>query len=81
MTCSGSTLEIVISDNGSGFDPPAIEAGADGQTAASGNGLRNMRQRMADIGGHCAVESAPGCGTTIRFLLPLDKLSPKELIP
>jgi signal transduction histidine kinase len=40
-----------------------------------------MRQRMADIGGHCAVESAPGCGTTIRFLLPLDKLSPKELIP
>jgi signal transduction histidine kinase len=81
MTFRGSSLEIVISDNGNGFDPVAVEAGADEAAADSGNGLRNMRQRMADIGGRCEVDSAPGRGTTVRFLLPLETLSPKEFMP
>jgi signal transduction histidine kinase len=80
MTCHDSTVEIVLSDNGGGFDPVAIEAGGDDSSAGSGNGLRNMRQRMADIGGRCVLESAPGRGATVRFLLPLDKLLFKELI-
>jgi ligand-binding sensor domain-containing protein/signal transduction histidine kinase len=81
MTCHDSTLEIVISDNGGGFDPPRTEVDGDEPSAGSGNGLRNMCQRMADIGGHCAVESAPTHGTTVRFLLALDKLSPNEPMP
>jgi ligand-binding sensor domain-containing protein/signal transduction histidine kinase len=81
MTCSDSTLEIVISDNGGGFDPPAFATGPEDSAVCSGNGLRNIRQRIEDIGGHCTVESARGCGTTVRFLLPLDKLSSKELRP
>ncbi len=80
MACSDANLEIVISDNGSGFVRPALAGGAHDPAAGSGNGLRNLSQRMADIGGHCAVESAPGRGTTVRFTLPLNPRSAKELI-
>lgn len=54
------TFAIVISDNGRGFDPA---------TAAKGNGLKNLKQRMTN--GTVAIESAPGCGTTIRLEMPL----------
>jgi signal transduction histidine kinase len=80
MTCQDSTIEIIISDDGRGFDPLAIEAGGDETAASSGNGLRNMRQRLAEIGGQCVVESVPGRGTSVSFLVPFEKLSVKELI-
>ena len=31
-----------------------------------------MCQRLADIGGHCSIESAPGQGTNVRFVLALN---------
>jgi signal transduction histidine kinase len=37
------------------------------------NGLGNMRRRMTDLGGRCLVDSKIGDGTTIQFLLYLDK--------
>jgi signal transduction histidine kinase len=37
-----------------------------------GNGLRNMRERMAQIGGACDVRSEPGAGTTVTFTLQLN---------
>jgi signal transduction histidine kinase len=55
-------LEIVIEDNGCGFEPPPEDAVADG--------LRNMRQRLADLGGVCRIQSRPGAGT--RVTLELD---------
>jgi len=70
VVCEDSTLEILVSDNGKGFVPPA-GAGTVDASAALGNGLRNMRQRLTQIGGHCSVKSKPGGGTVIRFILPL----------
>jgi signal transduction histidine kinase/ligand-binding sensor domain-containing protein len=70
ISCSTTAFEICVSDNGAGFDQSVIESNA----ASSGNGLRNMRQRLADIGGLCRVESQPGLGTTVRFVFPLDEL-------
>ena len=55
-------LEIVIEDNGRGFHAAPDDALADG--------LRNMRQRMAEIGGGFRVESRPGQGTKITLHLP-----------
>ncbi len=55
-------LEIAISDNGQGFDPAV---------PAEGNGLANLRQRLAGIGGRCEIQAQPGAGATIRLLLPL----------
>ena len=61
-----SSLEWVIEDNGRGFTaPPEADALTDG--------LRNMRQRLAEMGGRCSIESSPGAGARIRFELPLRK--------
>ena len=56
------TLDIVIEDNGRGFANVPDDALADG--------LRNMEQRMTDIGGRCSIESQPGRGTKVIVHLP-----------
>ena len=55
-------LELSVEDNGCGFACAPDDALADG--------LRNMRQRMSDIGGECRVESRPGRGTKVVLHLP-----------
>ncbi|HTQ22961.1 sensor histidine kinase [Mycobacterium sp.] len=47
-------LTLTISDTGRGFDP-----------ATSGFGLTNMTDRLLAIGGHLAIDTAPGRGTRI----------------
>jgi signal transduction histidine kinase len=61
-------LEIVVSDNGQGFDP---------SMPAEGNGLANVRQRVAGIGGRCEIQAQPGTGATVWLSLPL----PSDLPP
>ncbi len=56
---SDSRMTILIADNGKGF----VMA----QARPAGNGLKNMRQRIQQIGGTFALETAPGGGTTIRI--------------
>jgi signal transduction histidine kinase len=58
----GGTLEIVIADNGKGFDS---------SVASQGNGLNNLRGRLEKLGGSCIVESHLGEGTNVRIRLPL----------
>jgi signal transduction histidine kinase len=57
-------LKIVIRDDGCGFAAAPEDALADG--------LRNMRQRMGELGGHCEVQSQPGSGTEITLEYPFD---------
>lgn len=64
MSYEGETLEIVIGDNGVGFAP------AD-PNLSDGNGLRNMKSRIAEIGGTLAIASAPGEGTRVTLRVPL----------
>ena len=65
IVASGEDLEIVIADNGQGFD-----------TAVSrdGNGLKNLRSRLQKLEGTCTVESRLGGGTTVEIRLPLAAL-------
>ena len=56
-------LTISIEDNGCGFDRPPADAWADG--------LHNMRQRLAEVGGECRITSQVNVGTTITVQLPL----------
>jgi signal transduction histidine kinase len=72
ITYNPPLFEIVVSDNGQGFTP--CNGGA-GPGAESGNGLRNMRQRLADLGGRCHLDSAPGLGTTLHFIFPFRQLT------
>ena len=56
-------LRVVVEDNGRGFSP--------GEARDDRNGLTNMKQRLADIGGSLTLNTAPGKGCRITFLLPL----------
>jgi signal transduction histidine kinase/ligand-binding sensor domain-containing protein len=67
----GKAFEITASDDGIGFSPSTSDADA---SSGGRNGLRNMAQRLADIGGGCHVESRPGGGATIRFVVPFEGL-------
>jgi signal transduction histidine kinase/ligand-binding sensor domain-containing protein len=58
-------LNVVVEDDGCGFNNAPDNALADG--------LRNMQQRMADIGGECRIESHPGAGTKVCLHLPWQK--------
>ena len=55
-------LHIVITDNGHGFDWNSVQRG---------NGLTNLQERLQAMHGECRVESQPGGGTTVEFIVPL----------
>jgi len=59
------TIEIVVEDDGGGFTP------SDHTVPGKRNGLGNMRQRAASIGGQLEVTSAAGTGTKIRLTVSL----------
>lgn len=67
MTYVEGMLNISIEDDGVGFQP---------DTKSGGNGLTNMKQRLANVGGSCVFESKPGQGTKVLLRLtirPLDQ--------
>jgi signal transduction histidine kinase len=68
-----AAFEVTVSDNGHGFDPVSTMA-LENSTDPAGDGLRNMKQRLSDIGGQCSIQSKPGNGTVIQFVLPLARL-------
>ena len=63
ITFADSMLVISVRDNGRGFLAP------DGQNAKAptrtGNGLGNMRDRMAQLRGSFEMDSLPGIGTRV----------------
>jgi signal transduction histidine kinase len=74
MGVNGRAFQIKIADNGHGFDgadPAAPAAAVQNSGKRGGNGLMNMKQRLADIGGDCSIASQPGAGTTIMMQIPL----------
>lgn len=69
--------EFVISvrDNGRGFDP-ALATGVNPAAARVGNGLGNLRRRLAQVGGCCDIVSAPSRGTCVAFTVRLPAGAP-----
>jgi signal transduction histidine kinase len=59
-----TVLELVIQDDGIGFDPAAV------LSEASGLGLHGMQERVALLGGSVEIQSRRGHGTTIRARIP-----------
>jgi two-component system, NarL family, sensor histidine kinase UhpB len=64
-----ATLQVIIEDNGCGFDVGAITAKANGYR---GLGLDGMRERLFLIGGTLEIESTPGTGTALFARVALD---------
>lgn len=63
MGVEGGFLELIIEDNGRGFDD------SPGLSAAHGSG--NMARRMKAIGGEFERNSIPGKGTAVKLGIPL----------
>ena len=77
LTVKPAAFTLVVEDNGKGFEPEALLARAShGQPRpGAGNGLVNMRQRLAEIGGFCEIETAGRKGTKVTFTVALKELS------
>jgi signal transduction histidine kinase len=63
---AGDKLVVTVEDNGRGFDPEP--------SGGERNGMANMAQRMAEIGGVSELFSAPGAGCRVVFTVPLENL-------
>jgi signal transduction histidine kinase len=62
-----SHLELLVEDNGQGFDPPAFP---------HGEGLTSIRRRVKELSGTVKWDSAPGRGTRFQARLPLHSHRP-----
>jgi signal transduction histidine kinase len=60
---SEDAVELIVQDDGTGFDPEATERSF---------GLVGMEERVSLAGGRLEIDSAPGEGTEVRVELPLD---------
>jgi signal transduction histidine kinase len=74
ITHQDATLQLIIEDNGCGFDVGANRAKPGNLKTGNhgGLGLDGMRERLSLIGGTLEVESAIGAGTTIFARITLD---------
>lgn len=67
LTLEEPQLAITVSDDGHGFDASA---------ASTGDGLANLRERLAQLGGQCDIRSHPQTGTVVSLCLPLAASEP-----
>jgi signal transduction histidine kinase len=65
MTRDQGGVILCISDDGQAFDPEAPRPGTH-------LGLWSMRERVEQLGGRFEVESAPGQGTMVSAIIPLE---------
>lgn len=68
MTREATYVRLTIRDNGRGFDPGAVTP----TVAGDGFGLMGMTERARMMGGDLKIESAPGRGTTVTILVPVE---------
>lgn len=65
MTRENNRVVMTITDNGKGFDP--------GKRSLKTLGLLGMKERAQGMGGEYHIQSAPGKGTTVKVVLPLEE--------
>lgn len=70
LAVQGDMIVAQVADDGRGFDVEAMES----DYASRGSlGMINLKERAALVGGNIDVESAPGQGTRITLLVPIDE--------
>ena len=60
---------ITVTDDGKGFDPNSIEE------VSTGNGLANMKQRVAEANYKLKVQSSKDKGTSMMLSIPVNTTS------
>lgn len=66
LSRKGDLLEVIVEDDGAGFDPAALNASG----GRRGLGLIGMRERAIQLHGAVTVTSAVGHGTRVKCTLP-----------
>jgi len=72
--CADQTLTVTVADNGRGLPAQAGKA-------CRGDGIGNMRERLAQLGGRCELSAGAGGGTTVVFSVPLPSREPPPRQP
>lgn len=62
LICMNDELDLMIEDNGNGFDIKTVQDGI---------GLKNIRSRVEFLNGKLDINSSPGRGTVIAIYIPL----------
>ncbi|MGI8925204.1 MAG: sensor histidine kinase [Tepidiformaceae bacterium] len=65
LTYGEDAVVLAVADDGGGFDDTAA--------SARGNGLRNMGERAAKVGGSLSVAAAAGRGTSVTVRIPYEE--------
>lgn len=78
LAINGLGFTLQLEDKGCGFVPDAAGncSQRDPARLSSGNGLVNMRRRLSEIGGCCEIQSTPGSGTCVAFIVPVNVALP-----
>jgi PAS domain S-box-containing protein len=71
LSSDSEAIELLIIDDGSGFDPALVD-GRDGL------GLISMRERLRLVKGEISIESRPSAGTRIQVRVPLPETNPAD---
>jgi PAS domain S-box-containing protein len=69
------SIEVVVEDNGIGFDPTEVKSMA---ARRSEFGLLSIRERLEELGGRFEIESKPGAGCKATMTAPLKGESRKK---
>jgi signal transduction histidine kinase len=65
----GTALHAVVQDDGVGFDKAAVLRSYERRGSF---GLLNIDERARLVGGHADMQSAPGQGTTVTIVVPIE---------
>lgn len=71
LAVDGSTLSLLVADDGRGFDPQSPAAGGH-------FGLPGMRERAQRVGGALQITSRPGSGTAVRCTVQVGEVSGEQ---
>lgn len=66
-TTRRKTVVLSVQDDGCGISHEQMAAATDG----GHYGVLNMRARIEELGGSLRIKTGPGCGTTVKAVLPL----------
>lgn len=87
MEMAGANCLVRIADTGRGMDPAFVESrlfkpfDSTKGTQGMGIGAHQIRETVRALGGQVQVDSAPGAGTRITLLLPLEQPAAAETAP
>lgn len=72
--CDDAMFQVVVCDDGAGFDPAALPVpNSGGHDHRSGFGLLSLRERARLAGATLQIQSAPGAGTSILVTLSAER--------